>query len=481
MRGHTRYLSQRGDINISVGNAQYGILCLQYLTSESFQTTDHHEISAYAKRGYFALHDYAVQCWYGHLLDWAEPPEPEDPSVAQTLGRLGGRFLQSHGLVSRVGDEEEVMTPKELRAAIHALEEDEKEQNSWVDIEARTLAIRQCIESLRDERLTSEAKEILDNLYGPWNTYKCSKPWCASFTVGMETPEERQKHNARHELPFRCHYEDCFAYSLGFDDPSKLSQHKSRYHQAPDEPIVFPSLCRKIPRTLHEAAKKGSIGMVTAILDIGVDIDEVESWKGKGRIPDHAGCTALYFAAKGGHIEVCKLLISRGASCNNMRSGALDVAVNMGNLELLIVLLARLKTQEQHSVRYTAISIAIQNRDEASLKALLQYGHIEAQSGHLDLAIRNGDEAILKALLKYGDIEAHEEHLNLAIQHGDEAILKALLRHPNIQLLDSQLKQCRNIAQKKGFGSIVAIIDGIKGLQRKLTPEMFHRSGAGSS
>jgi hypothetical protein len=64
---------------------------------------------------------------------------------------------------------------------------------------------------------------------------------------------------------------------LGFDDPSKLSQYKSRYHHASDGPIVFPSLARKKPMTLHESAKKGPIGMATAILDTGVDIEELES------------------------------------------------------------------------------------------------------------------------------------------------------------------------------------------------------------
>ncbi|KAK0717699.1 ankyrin repeat-containing domain protein [Lasiosphaeria miniovina] len=443
---------------MSLGNAQYGILCLQYLTSEPFKKTDHHQISVHARRGYFALHDYAVQCWYVHLLDWAEPPEPEDPSVAQALGRLGGLFMQSYGLVSKAGEAvEEVMTPTELQAAIHALPEDDKERNSCRNIEARTLAIRQCIEMLRDGRVTSEAEEVLDNLYGSWKTYKCSKPWLLRLQPG-------------------------------FNGPSKLSQHKSRYHDTSDEAIMFPALARKKLMTLHAAAEKGSIGMVTAILDTGVNVDTPASRRGR---------TALYFAAQNGHIEVCKLLISRGASCNT-REGVLDVAVGMGDLELVIVLLAGLKTQEDHRVREGTIITAIQYGYEAILKALLQYGDIEAHPKHLDRAIPSGQRGIIEELVKQKDYEVflHRSLLMTASRHidfdsslikailsagqiqiiGDQEVVEALrsgkesdaevlLRYRNIQLLDDHLKRCRDIAQEKAFGSIVTIIDGMKGLQ----------------
>ncbi|GAB1318182.1 hypothetical protein MFIFM68171_08392 [Madurella fahalii] len=115
---HTAYehLSRREEINTSLENAKYGILCLQYLTSEPFESTDHYYIMVNAKRGYFALQDYAVQCWYGHLLEWAEPSATVDPSVAQALARLGGLFLRSYSLISKVGEHfEEAMTPAELR------------------------------------------------------------------------------------------------------------------------------------------------------------------------------------------------------------------------------------------------------------------------------------------------------------------------------------------------------------------------------
>ncbi|KAK0729660.1 hypothetical protein B0H67DRAFT_559319 [Lasiosphaeris hirsuta] len=100
------------------------------------------------------------------------------------------------------------------------------------------------------------------HLYGPWKTCKCPKPWCASFTRGMKMAEERQKHNGRHWLPFRCHFEECFAYRLGFDHLPKLSQHKQCYHSKSDEPIKFPLHTPKKLLKLRVAAEKGFLPMV---------------------------------------------------------------------------------------------------------------------------------------------------------------------------------------------------------------------------
>ena len=455
-----------------------------------------------AKRGYFALQDYAVQCWYDHLLEWADPSAPADPSAAQTLARLGGLFLGSYGLVSKVGEQSgEVMAPVELRAAIHAIPKDDRERNSGLNIEDRTLGIRKCIEMLRDEQLSSDEEEVLDNLYGPWKTYKCSKPWCGSFTRGMKTAEEREKHSARHELPFRCHSEACFAYSLGFDDASKLSQHKSRYHGTSDElAIDFPSFGPKKALTLHVAAKKGSIQMVTAILDTGVDINSL-NWSYSIKNPHHYQ-TALSTAAERGHIEICKLLISRGALCYLGQDGesALEGAISAANMELVILLLSGLKAQETlRQVPSRAITVAIDGNRTSILKVLLQYGDIQTEERHVLDAMGIRKRGVLEELVKHNvykvflnqqlinkalrrdfdhsietvlaaglfDITGDDEIL-LALQKGRVSTAEILLGYRKLQVSDIQLKRCRDIAHEKAFDHVVAVIDGMKGLQRKL-------------
>ena len=55
--------------------------------------------------------------------------------------------------------------------------------------------------------------------------------------------------------------------------------------------------------TLHFAASSGHVEVVTALLDVGVDIEA----------RDKCGWTALRFAASSGHVEVVTALLDAGA------------------------------------------------------------------------------------------------------------------------------------------------------------------------
>ncbi|KAL1840879.1 hypothetical protein VTJ49DRAFT_7671 [Mycothermus thermophilus] len=187
-----RYLSQQDKIDVERGNTDLAILCLKHLVSRPFTIIHDNQTLSHAKRGYYAFLDYSVQCWYGHLLQWANSANPPEPHI---IAPLGGRFLQYYGLASTIGRHfDDSVTPEDLIAFIRGLPGDEIERYSFFSIERRTGAIRQHIESLRHEIPEPGAKEVLDNLYGSWLTYKCTKPWCLSFLEGMETEELRQKH-----------------------------------------------------------------------------------------------------------------------------------------------------------------------------------------------------------------------------------------------------------------------------------------------
>ena len=60
--------------------------------------------------------------------------------------------------------------------------------------------------------------------------YKCRHPGCATVaSEGFDSVMERQKHEDRHELPYRCSVERCTMET----HPSKqaLQKHRKLYHQ----------------------------------------------------------------------------------------------------------------------------------------------------------------------------------------------------------------------------------------------------------
>lgn len=82
---------------------------------------------------------------------------------------------------------------------------------------------------------------------------------------------------------------------------------------------------------LNQAARAGDSGRVTELLNEGVSVN------GRGM----HGMTPIMSAAEGGHLEVVKLLVTKGADVNghNSSGSALMWAVDSGNEEVVRCLL----------------------------------------------------------------------------------------------------------------------------------------------
>jgi Ankyrin repeats (3 copies) len=113
--------------------------------------------------------------------------------------------------------------------------------------------------------------------------------------------------------------------------------------------VIFLSLCFGLisatsqAGTIHDAAKKGDVAGITAVLDAGVSVNESD-----GIAPP------LHYAVRIGNLEAVKLLVQRGGDVNAPSvSGTLPLvpAVVKGNAEVIKLLLDHDANQRKATMR----------------------------------------------------------------------------------------------------------------------------------
>jgi ankyrin repeat protein len=190
------------------------------------------------------------------------------------------------------------------------------------------------------------------------------------------------------------------------------------------------------PATLHEAAKRGDVGALAAVLAKTPDIDARDAdgntplmyaagngniravelllakganVKGRGK----EGCTALHSAAWKGYQEVCALLIDKGADPEDTGcSGAspLWMAASAGRKETVELLLAKgAKLTVMDSGGYTPLHEAAGGGHTEVVHLLLAKGadpNIQAKDARgltpLHYAVLNGEREVVAALIAAG-------------------------------------------------------------------------------
>ncbi len=189
---------------------------------------------------------------------------------------------------------------------------------------------------------------------------------------------------------------------------------------------------------LHAAALEGNVEEVLGILG-GGDVS-VSAPDGKGR-------TALFLAAKSGHLSLARALLDAGAcprgdDANEWMWRPLHHAADKGFVEVAALLLERGAGLEAatRSGGWTPLHLAArENRPEMVGFLLARGARLEAQAvldwTPLHFAARNGSAEAARVLLLGGaDVAAHtgaggDMPLHLAVRNGHLEMVELLLRY----------------------------------------------------
>lgn len=461
-----------------------------YLVTPPFDNTkSSSDIAFQAQNGYYSLQDYAVQHWYHHaqaLADVVESSKRHEIKHLEMYSREAIASLQkfihyySNFQISKRQISESVESQQSLSASLAQVPQDEHERTSYLNLERRTTWIRNEIERL--EVLNSSQKDVLDDLYGPTNLFKCQKPWCPRFTDGFRTLEERTSHMNRHDRPFQCRHEDCLWFSFGFETEADLQAHYDSHHSEAREDIEFPKSVgnpvSKLPGLL-QAAKDGDFNSVKTYLDDGQDINLRNRYKSPK--------TPLWYAAENGHYEICELLISRGAdtgkpigTADYRTSGivgqtvaptAIAAAARRGNTRILKLLLRHETTSTALTEKDLGIALnfAIQNYHLDSVLALaIAYQPTFDIGPHfmdvLKSACRSGDDSIIKILLQHGFLQSSvtltDEFLSVVIFNNEQSIqpMVEILLSTGMPVITSQWTVGRFITGTTSLPSVAMLL-----------------------
>ncbi|WP_192384054.1 ankyrin repeat domain-containing protein [Mesorhizobium silamurunense] len=157
---------------------------------------------------------------------------------------------------------------------------------------------------------------------------------------------------------------------------------------------------------LHDAAKSGDLAAITAALDAGADIEEMEK-----------GATPLFLAVRSGHVETAELLIKRGADVNKeaVLGLPMTVAVLKNAAAMVRLLLTHGADANGRTRGEPMLTLAVANGCFDCVKALVEAG------ADVNAIWVQGDPNELPGIITAYHLAKHDDHEDIAtylLAHG---------------------------------------------------------------
>ncbi|KAM0322175.1 hypothetical protein ACHAQA_009665 [Verticillium albo-atrum] len=255
--------SNAADCHIDMSKAQcdIAILCLDHLSQPWFDVgCGWGDRRRYALQGQFALHDYVVANWAGHLETVIHDCKAllKDTPYGAAFEKSLVSFFRIHqaGIPPEVDSGSAMKThdipalashSKLLALYTHIYNHRKSGQHDprvgVTTVDEASAKNRKVLEELVS---STHARDAFAAAYGD-KVFKCSQASCDFFSEGFVTEAERDHHFNRHERPFPCLLDGCTQAPYGFTTKKDRERHVRHYHpEECDQPPAFVQPTRRV-------------------------------------------------------------------------------------------------------------------------------------------------------------------------------------------------------------------------------------------
>ncbi|KAF6793040.1 zinc finger protein [Colletotrichum sojae] len=274
------HLVQTDHIKPEHVQCELATICLRYLSLRCFAAEDYREDERRndIPHGYFSFQDYAMSCWFRHIVTvvqnccnvFLEPSFEQGRDYTRSFSTALEMFISAYDAdlkllpdLNGLPDTASDLLRKDIdryaslpfygslfRVWYHIFQHQNSpsEERNKVGI-ARLDAVLETHRAAIEKDFSPGDKTVnedtMGDYYGP-NLFKCNRTLCRFFHHGFDNKADREKHVKRHDRPYPCKIEGCGFAPVGFSSNKDLQRHMRNYHpNDSDGPTPFLQMSRR--------------------------------------------------------------------------------------------------------------------------------------------------------------------------------------------------------------------------------------------